>query len=173
LTIGQLIGGDNPNVIPECVELRGTLRTLDRTVRERTLNHIRQLARGIAEASGTSIELFVDASMDSVRNDSSLIELIDRAASDVVAADGIQRIARPSMGSEDFAAYLSHIPGAMMRLGCASPTVGGSALHTPTFDIDEAALAIGARIFVRAAILWAHPDGLQAQEAEQDLGAHI
>jgi len=49
------------------------------------------------------------------------------------------------------------VPGAMFRLGCASPAVGGSGLHTPLFDVDERAIAIGARILARAAILWASP----------------
>lgn len=173
LTIGQLIGGDNPNVIPESVELRGTLRTLDPRVRERTLEHIRQLARGIAEASSTQIELVVDASMGSVRNDTPLTHLLQAAATEVVGAKGVERIARPSMGSEDFAAYLHHVPGAMFRLGCASAQTGSSALHSPTFDIDEAALALGARIFARAAIQWSVPPDRQSTDIQRDRGAHI
>jgi amidohydrolase len=61
------------------------------------------------------------------------------------------------MGSEDFAAYLDYVPGAMFRLGCASPAIGNTALHTPTFYVDEQALAIGAKILARAAVLWSDP----------------
>ena len=55
MTIGQILGGDNPNVIPESAVLRGTLRTLGGPVRAQTKDHIRQLARGIAETSGTRL----------------------------------------------------------------------------------------------------------------------
>jgi metal-dependent amidase/aminoacylase/carboxypeptidase family protein len=56
------------------------------------------------------------------------------------------------MGSEDFAFYLEHVPGAMFRLGCASERVGSSALHTPTFDVDDEALRVGAKILAHAAL---------------------
>jgi metal-dependent amidase/aminoacylase/carboxypeptidase family protein len=58
------------------------------------------------------------------------------------------------MGSEDFAFYCEHIPAAMFRLGCRSEKVGASLLHTPTFDIDEEALRVGARIFAYTAMEW-------------------
>jgi len=154
ITIGQLLGGDNPNAIPEQVELRGTLRTLDRAVRERTIEHIRQLARGIGETSGTTIDVSFSRSLCSVVNDVGINNLLGEAARSVVGGDRVQRIPRPSMGSEDFAAYLEHVPGAMFRLGCASPRVGDSGLHTPTFDVDEEALRIGAKVLARTAVLW-------------------
>ena len=152
VSIGQVLGGENPNVIPEAVELRGTLRSLDRQVRQRTIEHIRQLARGIAEASGTKIVVSSDVSVGSVINDDAITDIIRTAARKVVGPGGIQEIARPSMGSEDFAAYLDVVPGCMFRLGCASERVGCHGLHTPLFDIDEEALRIGAKILARAAV---------------------
>ncbi len=157
VSIGQILGGDNPNVIPECVELRGTLRTLDREVRARTIDHIRQLARGIEEASGTRIKVHFDVGVGAIHSDPHLLQLVTQAASDVVGAEGVQAIPRPSMGSEDFASYLEHIPGVMFRLGCASDRVGNSGLHTPTFDVDDEALRVGAKILARTAIMWSAP----------------
>ena len=51
VTIGQVIAGDNLNVIPERVELYGTLRTLDREVRKKAIDHIRRLAHGVGQTS--------------------------------------------------------------------------------------------------------------------------
>ncbi len=79
VTIGEVRGGDNPNVIPEHVVLRGTLRTLDRAVRERTMHHIYQLARGIEEISGTRIELEFQTSILSIDNDAQLVNLVVQA----------------------------------------------------------------------------------------------
>jgi amidohydrolase len=154
VTIGQIAGGDNPNVIPEYVHLYGTLRTLDRTVRLRTVDHIRQLARGMAEASGSQIDVQIDPGVGSVRNDARLIEMLRSVASDVLGRDAVERIARPSMGSEDFAYYLDHVPGALARLGCSPAAAGSTPLHTPCFDIDEHALGYGAKILARAAVTW-------------------
>lgn len=158
VTIGQIHGGDNPNVIPEQVELQGTLRTLDAAVRQRTIEHIRQLARGLGETSGTSIDVQFDTSTASVRNDHDLTELVWQAASGVVGPERLDAIPRPSMGSEDFSAYLADVPGAMFRLGSAAPNAGKTALHTPTFDIDEQAIAIGAKTMARTVVLWSDPD---------------
>lgn len=158
VTIGQIIAGHNPNVIPEQALLRGTLRSLGGEVRERTKSHIRQLARGLAEASGTRIEVSFEPGPQSVRNDAELNDLLRDAASEILGPAAVDVIQRPSMGGEDFAFYQEHVPGAMIRLGCASPSAGSAPLHSPSFDLDERALSIGAKILARAAILWSDPD---------------
>ena len=65
---------------------------------------------------------------------------------------------RPSMGSEDFAVYLEHVPGVMFRLGAAGDEGTWSGLHTPTFDIDERCLAVGAKILARSVVECSKPD---------------
>ena len=157
VTVGQVYGGDNANVIPEEVSLRGTLRTLDRAIRERTFEHIRRLADGIGKTSDTRIDVTFALGSASVCNDPALIALLRRAGHEVVGEAGLDEIRRPSMGSEDFSFYLEQVPGAMIRLGCASARAGGSPLHTPTFDIDEEALRIGAKTLARAAVFWSQP----------------
>jgi len=154
VTIGQINGGDNRNVIPETVELQGTLRTLDPGVRQRTIEHIRQLAHGIEEVSATEIDLDFDVGTPSVKNDPVLTDLVRRSAVDVLGEENIDEIPRPSMGSEDFSTYLEHIPGAMFRLGSAKTVESNNGLHTPLFDIDEEAIRLGVRILARAAVTW-------------------
>ena len=157
VTIGQFHAGDNSNVIPEYAELRGTIRTLDAGTRARTKEHVRQLARGIAEASGTKIEVDFQPGPPSVLNDPDANALLERAALLDPPAAQVRRIPRPSMGGEDFAFYLEHVPGAMLRLGCAPTAAGTHPLHSPLFDIDERCLAVGARILARAVVLGCAP----------------
>lgn len=157
VTIGEIRGGYSPNVIPETAELRGTLRTLDEAVRARTREHLTQLARGIAEVSGTRIEVRFKPGPPSVMNDPALTELIREVAADVVGAENVRWIAHPSMGGEDFAHYQQHVPGTMFRLGCASREAGGRPLHSPDFDLDERSLVLGAAILARAAVRWSQP----------------
>ena len=157
VTIGEIRGGENANVIPEQVVLRGTIRTLDREVRQTTLEHIGRLAKGIGGTSDTRIEVSYGLGAQSVVNDSGIIQLLRRAGREVLSDRGLDDINRASMGSEDFAFYLDHVPGAMIRLGSTSSRCGGSALHTPTFDIDEESLRIGARLLARAAVFWCDP----------------
>jgi amidohydrolase len=158
ITIGQLIGGDNANVIPEEVTLRGTIRTLEPDVRDETFDHIRRLATGIGQTTDTKIQVRFEQSAHSIDNDTRLIELLVRSATEILGTQGIERIPRPSMGSEDFAFYAEKTPGAMFRLGCTSDQTGGFPLHSPTFDIDEEALRVGARILARTVVYWCDPD---------------
>ena len=161
-TIGQIQGGENPNVIPEEVELYGTLRTLNASVREQTLDHLRQLVRGVGEISGAKIELEIFRSVHAVRNDEHLATILRESGEAVIGAERLEDITRPSMGSEDFAVYLDHVPGAMLRLGSTGPGVVPTGLHTPEFDIDEEAMRVGAKMLARSVVLWSNPERLGA-----------
>ena len=157
LSFGRIAGGENPNVIPEQVEIDGTLRTLESAVRTRAVEQIHQVARGVAEITGTQIEVDWRASVPSVHNDVEASRLLSEAATDVTGGVVVRHIPRPSMGSEDFACFLEHCPGAMFRLGTARELNAITPLHTPTFDIDETALALGAKILARTVVLACKP----------------
>jgi amidohydrolase len=177
VTIGQMNAGHNANVIPDHVELRGTLRTLDGPVREQTIGHIRRIAEGVGQTCRTSITVEFAEGTKSVRNDPAMTDLLRQAAAGVVGREAIDSIPRPSMGSEDFANYLDLVPGAMFRLGCASQRAGRSGLHTPTFDVDEEALRIGAKVLARGAVAWCEPrraaDGQSVDHRAPSLGRNV
>jgi amidohydrolase len=80
-------------------------------------------------------------------------------AAQLLGANHVAAMPRPSMGSEDFAVYLEHIPGTMFRLGAAGADGHWSGLHTPTFDVDERCLMVGAKILARSVVEWAKPHG--------------
>lgn len=170
VTFGKVAGGDNPNVIPEKVTLEGTVRTLDQDVRQATFEHLRRIATEIGRVSGTQVTVEFGLGCHSVTNDPATVELFEQAASFALGAASVQKIARPSMGSEDFAYYLEARPGAMLRLGCRGPEKGSAALHTPVFDIDEDCLMVGARIMTRTAVLWASPYSDRSQRAGLPVG---
>lgn len=157
VTIGRVRGGENPNVIPDKVELCGTVRTLTEEVRSQTMEHIRRLAHGVSEISATRIEVNVDVSIPSVHNDPDSTRLVGQAAQEVVGDEHVQLLSRPSMGSEDFACYLEQVPGTMFRLGSAADLALQTGLHTPQFDIDEAALVIGTKILARTVVMACKP----------------
>lgn len=159
LTIGSITGGMNPNVIPDRVHLQGTMRTLESTVRTRAIEQIRQVARGVGEITDTEVEVALHGNIPSVYNDPELSRLVWQQAEEVLGADNVQLVGKPSMGSEDFACYLAHVPGAMFRLGSTRDLATVTPLHTPKFDIDEQAIGIGMKILARAAVMSCRPDG--------------
>jgi amidohydrolase len=152
VSFGQIHGGQNANVIPEQVVLEGTVRTLDRNVREKTIAHIRTLAEGIEKVTGTRLDVCFEAGTPSVYNDAGLTKLVSDVAAELLGADKVTVMPRPSMGSEDFAAYLAHVPGTMFRLGAAGERTPWPGLHTPTFDVDERCLAVGAKVLARCVV---------------------
>ncbi len=157
VSIGQIHGGLNANVIPEEVILEGTVRTLSRQVRERTIEHIHQLAQGIERVTGTNLAVDFGEGTASVDNDLVITQLVERAARELLGEECVSQMQRPSMGSEDFAAYLEQVPGSMFRLGCAGDFAPWPGLHTPTFDVDEKCLSVGAKILARTMVEWSKP----------------
>ncbi len=151
-TIGQVVGATSPNVIPDTVTLRGTLRSLDTTVGDTAYDRIVTLGRAETAASGVDIDVSGSIGPPSVTNDPDLAAIVTRCAEHVVGPDGVQPITEPSMGGEDFANYQTRIPGCLFRLGCALGPHGSPPLHASDFDLDEAALPLGSRILARCLV---------------------
>jgi metal-dependent amidase/aminoacylase/carboxypeptidase family protein len=84
---------------------------------------------------------------------------------EVVGKDQIDAIGLPSMGGEDFAAYLVTVPGCMFRLGVGGAQGTTDFLHSPRFDIDERAIPIGAKILARALVMLSDPRVRQGGES--------
>ncbi len=152
-SVGKIVGGSLPNVIPERVEIRGSLRTLDAVTRETLKTRIEEIVHGVKELSRTSMHLRFSTPIDAVENDPRVTAALEEASRRVLGDDGVQSIAQPSMGGEDFSGYLTRVPGALLRLGCAPPGFTAPFLHAPDFDIDERAITIGTRILLRAALI--------------------
>ena len=162
VTIGHIAGGSAPNVIPDRVDLHGTLRTIDGGARQTLKNRIREICGGVEQSSGTRIQVEFHKPLEGVNNDRRVAAALEEASRQVVGRQGVAHIDRPSMGGEDFSVYLTQVPGAMLRLGCASDGKEAPFLHSPLFDIDERAIALGTRILFRAALLLAvtSPDSM-------------
>ncbi len=154
-SIGSIHGGTASNVIPDHVDISGTLRSTDRSIRQAILESIRRTCEGVASATGNSIDVIFRSPLGSVVNDVMVTSAFEASAIQVLGGSNIVLIDKPSMGGEDFAVYLDHVRGAQFRLGCAGPDGDWPLLHSPVFDVDERAIPIGARIIARSALLLA------------------
>jgi len=156
-SVGKISAGVAPNVIPESAVLEGTLRSLAVQTRETAIATLENVNRAIAAECGVQIQMTLLDSTPPVVNDSALIQIVAHGAGQLLGEDALQWIAEPSMGGEDFAFYLDHIPGAMFRLGIAGAETGSAPLHTPTFDLDERGLGVGMMAMVGAAVEYFAP----------------
>ncbi|MCS7155786.1 MAG: amidohydrolase [Bacteroidota bacterium] len=137
-----LRAGTALNVIPDVVELAGTLRTTDPEDRERWHRALAQIAHALAKASGVECLLEIQRGSPPVCNDKRLVEHARRLARALFGPEAVREIERPSMWGEDFSRYLEHAPGAMIRVGtCGSPQ-SCFELHDSRFDVDERALPL-------------------------------
>ena len=167
LTWGHIAAGRAANAIPDEGRLLGTLRVLDHTWWERLPHLVERFARELVATSGADIEVHCLRGVPPVMNDDGLIGLL----AEVVHAQLGDTAAVPipqSLGGEDFGWYLEKTPGAMARLGVRTP---GSAivhdLHQPGFDVDEAAIAIGARLLAGAATAFLVPGRAETLSAKR------
>ena len=151
VTIGSIHGGEAFNVIPDEVTLTGTLRTFHAGLRASLPERISRIAGGIASALQCRAEVEVRPGNPPVVNDPAVTEIARRAAARVVGAD-LVRAPEPTMGGEDMAVYFEKAPGCFVFVGSANPERGlDRPHHSPFFDFDESALAIGCAFLVEAA----------------------
>ncbi len=140
VSVTRIEGGNTWNVLPQTVELEGTVRTHSDAVRRQVPDKIRQVIDGIAAALGAQAELRWQPGPPAVINDPHWA-----AFSKTVAAEAGYRVeeAELQMGGEDFALYLHHVPGVFVSIGSASEF----GLHHPRFNPDERALFPAAQYF--------------------------
>jgi len=150
VTVGSIHGGTTSNVIPPEVQLKGTIRSLSEDVRRQLWDELRRCFE-LARALGGDFRLEIEEGFPVLSNDAAMASLIRQVASELLGEDNVQP-QTAEMGAEDFAILADQAPGAMFSLGVKR--VGSEKalrLHSPEFDIDEAALPIGAAILAGTA----------------------
>ncbi len=151
VSVTQLDGGTAFNIIPEEVELRGTVRTFGGAVFDLAPKRISELAQGVASAMGCSAKVRYDRQSPAVINHGGMADLVKAEAE---AAFGAERVSSGlrSMGGEDFAFFLQHVPGCFAFIGTRNPAKGiDTPLHSPRFLLDEDCMPVGVELLERAA----------------------
>jgi amidohydrolase len=152
VSVTRIAGGSADNVIPERVELGGTVRTFDQERRAGVRASIERIVRGVTEAHGAAGRLEYVEGYAAVVNDADAVDLVRRAAAAELGEEAVVE-QPPIMAGEDFSAYQQIVPGAFFRVGARNEAIGASyPHHHPRFAIDEAALRNGISVLARAAI---------------------
>jgi len=149
ITIGKVRGGTASNIIPDEVELLGTVRSLSPQVREELKSRIEQVIQGVVRSFGMECRLDYEYGYPVLINDPEMSKLVASACSKGIGKENVE-VLKPSMGAEDFAYYLEKVPGSFFRLGCRNEEKGiVHPYHSSLFDIDEEVLPFGVEMFVR------------------------
>ncbi len=159
VSVTRFSAGNSWNVLPQTVELEGTVRTHNAVIREQIPQQITALIQGIAGGFGAEAELVWQAGPPSLVNTPAWADFMLQIA----AEQGYQtQVGTPQMGGEDFAFYLQQLPGAFVSIGSASEL----GLHHAGFDPDEAMLEPAVRYFSALA-----PRALQTLRQQQALAS--
>lgn len=146
VTIGSIHGGTGPNIVPENVEMSGTIRTYDAKVRQQVRDDIKLSAEKIAESSGAHAEVSIVPMYDETVNDPTLAQRMAPVLKR--AADGKVGTAALPGAAEDFSFYAKQAPALFVFLGITpdgQDPAKAAPNHNPQFFVDDRALVVGSR----------------------------
>ncbi|WP_456428457.1 amidohydrolase [Nitratifractor sp.] len=153
ISMGKIEGGKAPNVICDFVSVGGTVRTVNASVREKIPEMMETTIAGICKAMDAKYHFDYEFGPPELKNNDHMVDLLKRAALEVLGPEGLVDLIDPVMGGEDFARYLQIVPGAFFRLGICNEEKGTCVpQHNTRFDVDDDALAIGMKILCLAAV---------------------
>jgi hippurate hydrolase len=148
VTVGAIRGGDAPNVIPDSVELRLSVRAQMPPVREQLRDRITELANAQAAVFGAHVDIDYRWRYPSVVNDEAMTAFARQVALDWLGPQGVMDDFEPLTAGEDFSFMLEKCPGSFLVIGNGEGE-GGCMAHNPHYDFNDALLPIGATYWTR------------------------
>jgi hippurate hydrolase len=146
VSVTQVHGGDAYNVIPNEVELKGTVRSFTPEMQDLAEDSIKRIVPAIAGAHGAEARVRYERRYPATVNAPAETETAARVAAGVVGAERVEADTTPVMGSEDFAFMLQAKPGCYVLLGAGEDR---AKVHNPHYDFNDEILPIGASYWVR------------------------
>ncbi len=152
LSFGKVIANGATNIIPNEVYLEGTFRTMDEQWRQEAHRRMKKMAEGIAESMGASCEFNIMKGYPFLINEEKLTASVRGYAEDYLGKENVLDL-DIWMAAEDFAYYSQVADSCFYRLGTRNESRGiTSAVHTPTFDVEESALAVSTGLMAYMAL---------------------
>ena len=154
VSIGAIHGGVRHNIIPDQVELLGTIRTLDPALQQPLHEKIERTAEKIAESLGARAEVSIRIGYPVTYNDPELTRRMLPVLERVAGADAVVQ-GLPRTGAEDFSFFQQQVPGMYFWLGARPEGVAedeAAPNHSPLFFVDEGALVLGVRALAQLAV---------------------
>jgi amidohydrolase len=151
VSVTQLSAGHAFNVIPAEAKLLGTVRTFGGRFYEDAPRLVADTARGLAAAFGATAEIRFRRLTGPLVNDPGITDLMSGVAEEIVGKEHVKHGVR-TMGGEDMSRFLERVPGCFAFVGSGRADGTSASHHSPRFDIEEAALTIGAELLTRTAV---------------------
>jgi len=153
VTVGMIRGGIRTNIVPDSVEMAGTIRTFDEGVRSQLHERLTRTAESIAAASGASASVRIQKMAPVTYNNPPLTERMIPTLERVLGKENV-KLGQPTTTAEDFAFYQQAAPGMFFFIGVTPKDRLGQAApnHSPRFYADEGVLVPGMRALANLAV---------------------
>lgn len=147
VTVGKISGGSAHNIIPEKVEMLGTVRTFAQETADMIRDRIEAIVKGVTEASGGDYTFDFDYGYPAVINTDWATDNVIDSAGKLLGEDNVKLLEDPIMAGEDFAFYQQEFPGVFFFLGSGRKATGSTySWHHPQYNIDEDCFKTGAAL---------------------------
>lgn len=155
ISITKIQGGFNQNIIPDIVELEGSVRTVNEETRARIAKRMEEVVKGISIAHNIKYEIDYEYCYPSLKNSEEFTKEFVESAKKILNEEDIIEMKLPVMGSEDMSYFLQEVPGTFFYLSTPKETDGQLyPHHNSKFDIDEKELWKGAALIVQGVVDW-------------------
>jgi len=155
LTISMFNAGSAHNVIPDHVDIVGTVRTLTTEMRTSVPKLMEQIIKGVCEANEGTYDFNYKPYYPPVINVDSAVDIVKEATEDILGKEAVVIMPKPTMGGEDFSYFLEKVPGAFFVVGTYNEAKGiVNSLHNPLFDIDEDVLYKASAVMAKSALIY-------------------
>ena len=151
ITFGKITGGSAYNVLAEKVKLIGTVRCTNLRLFKNLENWLNDTISSIVKSLGAEVKLKFRVIAPPVNNNFEINKIIRESAIQVLGKENIVELQKPSLGAEDFAEFLSEVPGAMFRIGVSNKD-DCAPLHSSEFNPDERAIAVGVKVITKSIV---------------------
>jgi len=147
VTISTIHGGNAENIVPDRVEMRGTIRAVDQAVRQDLVRRVESVARTVAATHDCQVEINITDDYPVTVNDAACFQTMTTVASRQLGEGNVIEMPWPFMGAEDFAYYGQRVPACFGFIGLRPADADGyPGLHTPRFDFNDEAIPVGVRL---------------------------
>ena len=154
ITIGSIHGGVRNNIIPDEVQMEGTIRTFSPEVQDDMHRRIRQTAEAIAQSAGATAIVDITQQVPVTYNNPNLTQRMLPTLRRVAGANNVTE-AQLVTGAEDFSYFAQSLPGLFVFLGSNAKGVDATAApvnHSPLYQVDEGVLPLGVRTLANLAL---------------------
>ena len=145
-------GGHQYNILPDIVEVKGTIRTFEENLRKWIPEQMEEILRSLTKSQGADYEFILDASIPPLINDHKMTDIVRNAAVKIVGEENVFEASKPDMGGEDYAYFAQEVPSSFFFVGISPDPENPVTHHSSYFSWDDECLFTATAVMAQTAV---------------------